>query len=382
MSEVKATKYLKDEQYYRDLYDRFIVEECRRYERRFLHDELPKGIGKPKSEKGEKITRGLMSDLALYAIVGERFADKSTTIDQWVRRDKTKDERLERVHMPEDVFCIYCRSQMVCMSKDFHGPDDRRILFFFHCSACNKNRAIYDNGEEYQPAQYRCSKCVGSVRSSDVREGNKITTTHVCKMCGLTETEVLDLDEELAEEKPDENFAADRERFCLSQQAGLDYIGFRAKMSDMKNLLAKYKDQENNKELYDEVKTIKKISIADLEKLLVPALTEAGFVKLDFSKPEMNRGITVEFTVQDAMSQTTDTHEYDRRSMLKKTIEKTLSDTNWKLIGDSIYYRLGILTGRIRGLETEEEIIEMVQGRRKKQEKISGHDKRMSGLAE
>jgi hypothetical protein len=369
MPDIKTIKYLKDEQYYRDLYDRFTVEECRRYERRFLHDELPKGVGKPKSKKGEKIARGLMSDLALYAIVGERFADKSTTIDQWMSRDKTKDERLERAHVPDGVSCIYCRSQVTCTSKDFHGADDRRILFFFHCPACSKNRAIYDNGEEYQPTQHRCSKCSGTVRSSDVREGNKITTTHVCKMCGSTETEILDLDEELAEEKPDDSFAADRERFCLSQKAGLDYIGFRAKMTDMKNLLAKYKDQENQKELYGEVKTVKKIGISDLEKLLIPALADAGYVKLDFSKPDMNRGVAVEFTVQDATSATAETHEYDRRMILKKTIEKALFDTNWKLIGDSIMYRLGILNGRLRGLETETEIVEMVRARQAKEEK-------------
>lgn len=378
MSDIKTIKYLKDEQYYRDLYDRFTVEECRRHEQRFLHDELPEGVIKPKSEKGEKIARGLMSDLALYSIVGERFADKSTTIDQWMSRDKTKDERLDRAHVPASVSCIYCRSEMVCTMKDFHGADDRRILFFFNCPWCNKNRGIYDNGEEYQPAKHRCTKCSGSVNSSDVREGNKITSTHICKMCGFTETDVLDLDEETAEEKPDKNYATDHERFCLSQQAGLEYIGFRAKMADMQNLLAKYKDQENQKELYDEVKTIKKIGITDLEKLLAPALTEAGFVKLDFAKPEMSRCISVEFTVQDATSATTDTHEYDRRSVLKKTIEKTLSDTNWKLIGDSIFYRLGILTGRLKGLETEEEIVEMVKSRRKKLEKKSGSGKTQS----
>ena len=44
MSDIKTIKYLKDDQYYRDLYDRFTVEECRRYEQRFLHDELPKGV--------------------------------------------------------------------------------------------------------------------------------------------------------------------------------------------------------------------------------------------------------------------------------------------------------------------------------------------------
>ena len=102
---------------------------------------------------------------------------------------------------------------------------------------------------------------------------------------------------------------------------------------------------------------------------MVPALTDAGYIKLDFSKPEMGRTIIIDFTVQDAISNTGDTHEYDRRINLKRTIEKTLFDTNWKLIGDSIMYRLGILNGRLKGLETEEEIVEMVKARRAKEEK-------------
>jgi len=179
----------------------------------------------------------------------------------------------------------------------------------------------------------------------------------------------------MEEEKPDEHFEADRARFCLSQKDGLDYIGMRAKLSGMQNLLAKYKDQETNKDLYDEIKRIKKLGITDLEKLLIPALSDTGYVKLDFSKPEMARGITVSFTVQYATSATSDTHGYDRRANLKKTVEKALFDTNWKLIGDSIMYRLGILTGRLRGLETEAEIVEMVKARRKKEEKKTSKSK-------
>src|ERR1700733_2241785 len=107
MQEVKTIKYLKDEQYYRDLYDRFTVEECRRYEKRFLEGKLPEF---PKSKIREKNARHLLSDISLYCITGERFANKSTTIDQWMSRDKTRDKRLERAHLPADVSCIYCRS--------------------------------------------------------------------------------------------------------------------------------------------------------------------------------------------------------------------------------------------------------------------------------
>jgi hypothetical protein len=36
---------------------------------------------------------------------------------------------------------------------------------------------------------------------------------------------------------------------------------------------------------------------------------------------------------------------------LKKIIEKSLKDTNWKLMSDGISCKLGILRGRLRGEE-------------------------------
>ena len=365
--DTKTIIYLKDEQYYSDLYDCQTVDVCRRHEKSFLEGEVPE----VPPNLDEKNARKLLAHMALYNLTGERFAEKSTTIDNWMRRDRAKDERVDKAKAPVGIACLYCLTPMICTMKDLHGHNDDHVLFFFNCPSCNKNRAFYETGEEYRPAQHKCSKCGYSVDSTDVRKGNQITSTYNCKACGFIETDILDLDEDV-KEKPDEDFAKDRERFCLSQKDGLDYIGYRVKMDSMKMLLAKYAEKDKEKDVYDAVAKIKKLGIVDLEKLLGAALSDVGFVKLDFSKPEMTRFIVVGFTVQDAKSVTGNTHEYDRRLALKKAIEKALYDTNWQLISDSIVYRLGILSGRIKGLETENEIVEMVKARIHKEEKKAG----------
>ena len=66
----------------------------------------------------------------------------------------------------------------------------------------------------------------------------------------------------------------------------------------------------------------------------------------------------VDFTTQESRE---DRHEYDSRMKLKKLIEETLADTTWRLMSDGIYYRLGILTGRLRAYEKEEDLIKLVE---------------------
>jgi len=46
--------------------------------------------------------------------------------------------------------------------------------------------------------------------------------------------------------------------------------------------------------------------------------------------------------------------------MLKKLIYKTLKGTNWKLMSDGLSYNLGFLSSRIKRVESEEEIIKLI----------------------
>jgi hypothetical protein len=61
--------------------------------------------------------------------------------------------------------------------------------------------------------------------------------------------------------------------------------------------------------------------------------------------------------------------EYDSRKTLEKIIEGLLEEKNWALTSEGVTYRLGFLSGRIRGYESEEDLQELTKSRMKKQGK-------------
>jgi len=47
--------------------------------------------------------------------------------------------------------------------------------------------------------------------------------------------------------------------------------------------------------------------------------------------------------------------------VLKKLVDRALSDTNWRLMSDGISYRLGYLNGRLRAYEREDDLKTLVE---------------------
>ena len=60
----------------------------------------------------------------------------------------------------------------------------------------------------------------------------------------------------------------------------------------------------------------------------------------------------------------TDQGEYDSRKKLSKLIKTALAETSWRLMSEGISYRLGVLTGRIRVYEGEEDLLKLVENLR------------------
>jgi len=72
----------------------------------------------------------------------------------------------------------------------------------------------------------------------------------------------------------------------------------------------------------------------------------------------MGRYVVVPFTVQEADN---DRGEYDSKNSLRKLIKKTLEKTNWRLMSEGISYRLGYLSGRLRGYESDSELAKAIK---------------------
>jgi hypothetical protein len=134
-------------------------------------------------------------------------------------------------------------------------------------------------------------------------------------------------------------------------------FAIRKGFEDMARLGKEMKEKQDNKHIYDAVKEMKKLKIAELIPLLSEPLEKAGYIEFNLDKPEMGRDVYVGFSCLDSKS---DREDYDSRKTLKKLVDKTLESTNWRLMSDGISYRLGYLNGRIRAYESEEDLKKLV----------------------
>jgi len=355
-------RHLKKYIYYNELYDKLTIEKCQRWENMEYPVDISKLKGKEKEVEKIKrdCSRNLVIPVALYFIKAECAAKKSETIEKWMERDQGKDQRLINAVEPQGVRCLNCSSILKqCISRDL--MDDSRgqenVLFMFECENCKKRRAYWENGEEwiYKPT---CSKCKAEVGVTSSRKNNSTITRYSCPRCGYVETSTFDFSKNKEEVDPD--FEANRKKYCISEKEGAEIMW---EAEERKRILDKCEEKEKNKELYDAIDNIKKLTISELHDLLNPLIEKAGYIKFEFEKPDLQKDFILGFSLQDSK-----TGRNDRESVyeIQKIIKDALKSTNWWLMSDGISYRLGYLQGRLRGIEGEENLRKIVEKEFKK----------------
>lgn len=358
-------KYLKDHSYYSDLYDRLTIEECQRWENK----EYPKSLNETDEEAmltkvKEEYFHKVVIRLGIYFLTADRAAKKSETIQEWMKRDQEKDERLANAEEPKHIRCLGCSSLLTdCISRDLMDNHDGQeaVLFMFECGKCHKRRAFWENGKEWEHKP-KCIQCRAEVVSESTKKDAIITTRYSCSHCGHVEVDTMDLNKN-KEEKVDPDFEAHRKKYCISELEGKEII---RESQERKALLDSWKERDEKKELYQDIAKIQKLTIVELQTLLDPLLEKAGYTKLEFEKPTLEKDVILGFSLQDAKSGRGD---YDSRHDLQKLFKKALSLTNWRLMSDGVTYRLGFLQGRLRGIEGEEKLKELLESEQKKRDK-------------
>jgi len=355
-------QHLKDPIYYDELYDKFTIEKCQRWENNPYQADISKLKGKKKKlgELKNKFSRASVMPVALLFLKIERSAKKSDTIQEWMERDRAKDEKLANAREPEGVRCLGCSSPLKnCISRDLmdNHQGEEEVLFMFECDKCGKCRAFWENGKEweYKPT---CAKCKDEVQTSIIKKDNIITTEYHCSKCGNVEIDMLDLNK--ADDQIDPDFEANRKKYCLPESVGRDLMD---KAERMSKVVSGWEDEENNKEIYEAARKIKRLTISELKNLLNPNIEKSGYAKLEFEKPEIEKNVILGFSLQDVkVGRDKLNSEYDFKGLLKKTLE----ETNWRLMSDGVNYRLGFLSGRLKGFESEEDILKLVSGNKTK----------------
>lgn len=242
-------KHLKDKQYYIDLYDKHTVEKCRSLENHWKDRSLTDKEDGEITEQARKAINDIAMDFCIRQITGERYLDKENTISEWMTRDEHRDNIYENTQPPENIRCLTCRNRMNVSTKvlDYNLDKPDRMLFIFECpNKCLPNRAFFSDGEELRTKPKLCPNCNISLESKDEKIEYKIITTYSCNRCDYSKKEELDISPK--EEEPfDENFAKDRDRFCLTQEEGEKYQKEKFDLQQLARFSEEWKKKEEEK---------------------------------------------------------------------------------------------------------------------------------------
>ena len=217
-------KHLKDKQEYIDRYDRATVEHCRMVEKIWKEDkkELPELEGKKLSKDQQTRIKNSWMEWWMHFETGERYLKKDSTINEWMAVDQKRDELYEFAQAPEGIRCLSCRSLLKSTFKELWTEHDKEdcVLFMYDCpNKCLPRRAFFSNGEEYRVKPDLCINCHTKLDREETNSEEKLIIKFTCPTCSYAKTdEILWTHKE--NEAVDENFAADRDRFCITDEEG------------------------------------------------------------------------------------------------------------------------------------------------------------------
>lgn len=355
-------KHLGPKQEYIDRYDKITIEDCRRREQFFKNWKNP-------SNMSERVTPALGKMVAemgchfdlLYATL-DWWGKKEATISEWMHRDERKDQTLASARPPQNIRCQKCYSFSNEESRTIWDLEDTdRVLFFFKCpNGCLPMQGVYENGDRYQRKPHLCPDCNKELKDTHSRAGEVLITISTCD-CGYNATDEMDLTPTI--EEPDPEYETDRARFCLTSETAKKPLDEKFRIEGMKKLVEGMKEREDNKSDYEAIKNLQKLTVFDLEKHLVTLTEESDYAKFQFGTPDMGKDLLLSFSAHDTRSDRTDRESIQT---IQKLLKKALEDTNWRLMTEGVSYRLGIVSGRLRAYEREEDLLQLV---RKKQSK-------------
>lgn len=371
--------HLKERKYYEDLYDRHTVEDARRgmsyYEE--FYAEFEKKL--PKDDKIERPGNALLLNVFYMQTVGNellyRYESREQRISEWIERDEAKDKQIADARLAEEPYCHHCHKQglriidksLMHRKENAKYDDPEEVLFMLRCPHCDKNSAFWEDGTAWKTKPTLCPKCKTEMTHKTTETKKTLTVTYTCPACKHSYKDKMDFTDKDKADEPDPNYDKDRVHFSLADKEFRDKLyAIKDGFERMAELGKEFKEKEENKHIYDAMAELKKPKIAELTTILTPPLEKAGYIEFSLDKPEMGRDVQIGFSCLDSK---TNREDYDSRHTLKKLIDKTLLDTNWRLMSDGIHYRLGYLSGRLRAYEQEEDIKNLVMKTKKLKDK-------------
>lgn len=357
-------KHLKNKKYYEDIYDKITVDHCRKREDgfRMVYTQLSENK-ESKNISQETIDKDFprIVNFTMYYEKAYRYRDREKTIREMMDKDRLKDERIEKAEAPL-VNCLKCKSELI--PKHVDVEINNKILFIYDCpNGCIPRRAFYDDGTEHVIKDKKCPKCDSGIDEKVDKTKGKFLLIDKCSNCDYKKI----WDYSSKEEKEDPEFEKDKKRFCLDEKAGMEAMESLSRMDSMAEFMDEMKEKDKKKDLYDSIKNLPKLSIHELKKRLDVLLEENNYSDLIFSQPQISTDIQVSFTAYETKS---DRQDYDSRQNLKNLLKEDLLNTNWRLMSDGVEYRMGVLSGRLRGYDKEADLLKLEEQKIKNAKKI------------
>ena len=243
-------KYLKSHQYYSDLYDRHTVDMCRRTEQSFKDKDTDPPLAEGITEEEAKGVKKFAMKWYLHMEMGERYLNKEKTIQEWMETDRRKDELYESAQAPEDIRCLTCRNRLKSTFKELWSEIDKpdRVLFMYDCpNKCLPRRAFFSDGEEWRVKPILCPTCDIALDQKADDNGEKLITTRNCSKCGYSESDEMVWTHK-KDDGVDENFANDRDRFCMTDEEGKKFQEEKWNLQQMAKFVDEWKEKDKARE--------------------------------------------------------------------------------------------------------------------------------------
>lgn len=357
-------KFLENEDHYKYRYDlQTVIESLRLYWglRKNLdakRDELKEMTQEKFDDQANKA-----ASYATNAFKAEKFRKRTETIKKWMDRDRKLQEKYDLAIPPRNILCKECSSPTQITSKDLLDTlnDDSQVLFMFSCTKCKKNQAFYEDGTEWKYKPPLCPDCNSSLNSKSKNKKDILTTTYTCTKCPYAKNDVYDFKKSKKEREETEAwekqiFEENKDFFCLNDENGPkaleDIEAFKINFKFLKE-----KWDKDNDPLIQKARQLKTLKALQLKELVQKTIGNDGYIELQFGKPEIGQFVILDFTVNDSRE---NRNEYDSINTLKKLIKSVLADTNWRLMSDGISSRLGILSGKLKAYEREEDLVKLL----------------------
>jgi predicted RNA-binding Zn-ribbon protein involved in translation (DUF1610 family) len=366
--------YLDDRSVYEERYDKSTVAICRDREEmvhKFLGERPPLNSHGEAEADSSYYQYSLIYFQFVEALAGERWQEREETIRNWMAKDETKDSRLASAMPAVIPYCPSCGEDMQITHRSYMHrergktrTDEEDILFIFDCKSCNKRLASWQDGTEWKPPQARCESCGQPVEETDRLRGKTITTTYTCKGCGHSHKSTMRLGgSATTKPEPDPGFKLDRRRFCFDAETGQRFLARKAHLEHIRDTLEKASGGSAGNEqpidpVADAAAAITRLKVAQVADLLAGAAATADYTEFKLGELQVGPELAIPFSCLDNQP---DRGDYDSRTKLKKLITTALADTNWRLMSEGIHHRLGYLSGRLRGYESEDELRKLAE---------------------